>query len=68
MRNPNRIDLFCKTLAELWHLVPDWRFGQLMSNMLGGYVSEKNRDIFFTEDDEMLEYFRQYIEGSYEKE
>lgn len=37
-----------------------------MSNVLGAYVGEKKRDIFFPEDDELLEFFREYFkqEGS----
>lgn len=48
MRDPNRIDEFCKALAEAWHTVPDWRFGQLFMNLPFPY------DPFFMEDDEML--------------
>ena len=66
MRDPDRIDSFCDELARLWHKVPDWRFGQLMSNLLGAYVGETKRDIFFPEDDEMMNFFRKYFnkEGS----
>ena len=59
MRNPNRIDEFCNRLARVWHCVPDWRFGQLMVNMLG----EMNRDPFFPEDDTMIEFFEQYMKN-----
>ena len=61
MRDPKRIDEFCKMLAKCWHKVPDWRFGQLISNVLGQYVAETHRDIFFPEDDEMIEFFRNYF-------
>lgn len=66
MRDPNRIDNFCRMLAYYWHRVPDWRFGQLISNVLGAYVDTTKRDIFFPEDDELLDFFRQYfsMEGS----
>ena len=31
MRDPDRIDAFCKELAKIWKSkVPDWRFGQLV--------------------------------------
>lgn len=63
MRDPKRIDEFCDELKKLWHHVPDWRFGQLMSNMLGAYVDKTRRDIFFPEDDEMMQFFKEYIEG-----
>ena len=61
MRDPNRIKPFCDKLAALWREVPDWRFGQLMSNLLGAYVSETKRDIFFPEDDELMKYFEDYF-------
>lgn len=54
MRDPARIKPFMQKLAQMWQQhVPDWRFGQLMSNFLGFVVAETNRDIFFIEDDEM---------------
>ena len=64
MRDTKRIDEFCDELKALWHCVPDWRFGQLMSNMLGAYVSETGRDIFFPEEPEMMEFFRKYIRSN----
>lgn len=62
MRDPSRIDRFCARLAKAWANVPDWRFGQLISNALGGYGSETGRDIFFSEDDELFDYIKKYIE------
>lgn len=61
MRDINRIDKFCNELAEVWKKVPDWRFGQLMNNVLGQMQSE-GKDIFFPEEDEMIEYFKNYFE------
>lgn len=61
MRDPNRIDKFCANLAKLWHKVPDWRFGQLMSNVLGAYQAETHRDIFFPEDEELMKFFKKYF-------
>lgn len=52
-RDPKRIDSFLKSLGECWKKVPDWRFGQFISNafrMLG-------RDPFFPEDQEMIAFF-----------
>lgn len=57
MRNPKRIDDFCSKLAEYWKLVPDWRFGQLICNVLGTC----NRDPFFYEEDEMLKVFEEFF-------
>ena len=48
MRDPARIEPLMAKLANMWQrYVPDWRFGQLMSNFLGFVVSETHRDIFF---------------------
>ena len=61
MRDVNRIYKFCNELAEIWATqCPDWRFGQMMMNVLGQMSSEK-RDPFFPEEDEMIEYFKKYF-------
>ena len=62
MRDPKRIPVFCNKLAELWGKVPDWRFGQLMSNVLGEYCA-KNGDIFFAEDGEMLQFMENFFKN-----
>lgn len=64
MRDLARIDKFCAQLASLWHLVPDWRFGQFISNVLGAYVGTTKRDIFFPEDDEIMEFMKKYFAES----
>lgn len=51
MRDPERIERVIKKLEKLWHLVPDWRLGQLISNLLG----PGPHDVFFLEDDEWEE-------------
>ena len=61
MRDPNRINEYCDRLKAIWSCVPDWRFGQLMINMLGDFVAETKMDIFFPEDEEMFEYFEKYM-------
>lgn len=57
MRDPKRIDKFCDELKAYWQHVPDWRFGQLMVNVLGTC----KRDPFFYEEDEMLKVFEEYF-------
>lgn len=57
MRDINRIDDFCKKLAEYWKQVPDWRFGQLIINVLGTC----KRDPFFYEEEEMLKIFEDFF-------
>jgi hypothetical protein len=61
MRDPKRIDKFCDELKVIWRRVPDWRFGQLMSNMLGEFVAKTKQDIFFPEDDVIMEFFKEYM-------
>lgn len=61
MRDSKRIDRFCNELKSVWRIVPDWRFGQLMSNMLGAFSQKTEKDFFFAEDEELMEFFIQYI-------
>lgn len=61
MRDPNRITAYCDKLATIWRMVPDWRFGQLMSNLLGAYAGTTKRDIFFPEDEELFKFFEDYV-------
>ena len=70
MRDINRIDKFCEKLAKSWKRVPDWRFGQLMLNLLGQYYNDENRDPFYTEDDEMIKFIEEYTRynGPYPQE
>ena len=55
MRDPERIDEFCEELKKMWQQVPDWRFGQLIVNALGEIQAKEKCDVFFVEDDKMLE-------------
>ena len=58
MRDPKRIYDFCNKLATIWATeCPDWRFGQLIVNVLGTC----KRDPFFYEENEMLEVFEKYF-------
>lgn len=63
MRNKNRIKPFCDTLANIWgENVPQWRFGQLICNVFGEMASA-GRDPFFPEEDEMINYFKNYFKN-----
>ena len=55
-RNPNRLYFFYDELRRI-HMtyVPDWRFGQMMSNIFGTH------DIFYLEEDEILKQIKQYF-------
>ena len=56
MRDKNRIRPFLNKLGDYWEKVPDWRFGQLIVNVLGTC----NIDPFFYEDDDMMEVFEKF--------
>lgn len=63
MRNPDRLDSFYDRLKHLHKkYVPDWRFGQFCSNFFGWLMSEKGVDLFFPEEDKMIEYVEEYLE------
>lgn len=57
MRNKNRIKPFLERLEKVWNEVPDWRFGQLMCNVLNSMPI----DPFHIEDKEMIEYFENFL-------
>lgn len=61
MRNQDRIYKFCNELANIWATeCPDWRFGQLMMNVLGE-MQAGGRDPFFPEEEEMMKFFKKYF-------
>ena len=61
MRDPNRIKPFCDELAELWSNWPDLRFGQIMSNIARYVQMEYRKDMFYMEEDELMEIFRHQL-------
>lgn len=61
MRDPNRINKYCDILKCIWGTCPDMRFGQLMMVLLGAYQSEKQRDPFFPEDEELFAFFAEHV-------
>lgn len=64
MRDPNRLDKFYDEMKEIHKKsFSDWRFGQLISNFLGWLYSVKGRDPFFPEEEDMIEYFREFANG-----
>lgn len=61
MRNPNRIDEFLVKLGEIWKKnCPDWRFGQLMDNVL----NSSDSDPFFLEEPEFLTMMEEFFSES----
>ena len=64
MRDPKRIQPFCNQLADMWRTVPDWRFGQLIVNVLRAFY-ETGQDLFFIEDEELLRFIQKiFYEGA----
>ena len=57
MRDPKRIDTFCKRLADAWKRIPDMRFFQLMEN-----VTMCNNMPFFIEDNEAIKMIEQFVD------
>lgn len=62
MRDVNRLYKFYDELRDI-HMTyfPDWRFGQMITNVLGDWQAKNKRDIFFLEEDEMIQIFRDYV-------
>lgn len=58
MRDPKRITLLLTELSEQWKKFPDWRFGQLIENIKRFYGVD---DLFFIEDDKMLELIKDFM-------
>lgn len=61
MRNSERLDEFYNELCEIHKKhFPMWRFGQLITNVFADWQAKTGRDIFFPEEDEMIQIFRDY--------
>lgn len=58
MRDPKRIKPLLTELSEQWKKFPDWRFGQLIENIKRFYGVD---DLFFIEDDKMLELIKNFM-------
>jgi hypothetical protein len=59
MRDPSRIPRIIENLLELWKEVPDWRFCQLIENVLG---CDRTSCIFHIEDTEFEERLKKFKE------
>ena len=54
MRDPKRIDSYMERLGAVWKKYPDFRFGQLLMNLLGAVQEEVGMDLFYVEDEEFF--------------
>lgn len=62
MRDPDRLNRFYAELRELHKkYCPDWRFGQLCLNFCDWLGYEKKMDLFFPEEDKILEYLGEFL-------
>lgn len=69
MRDINRLDKFYDELKEIHKKnFPMWRFGQMIVNVLADWQAKTKRDIFFPEEDEMIQIFRDYVNKEQEDE
>lgn len=58
MRSPDRIEPFMQLVTKVWkEKCPDWRFGQLMLNILDDIGAQA----FYMEEPEMLQYIEDYF-------
>ena len=57
MRYAGRIKIICEKLENIWQELPDWRLSQLMNNVLA------SKDCFYMEDDEFIDYIKNYIKN-----
>lgn len=58
MRDPKRITPLLTELEKQWKRFPDWRFSQLIENIKRFYGVN---DLFFIEDDKMLELIKNFM-------
>ena len=67
MRDPKRSDDNYDRMKKIHQeKLPDWRFGQLMSNFLG-WLAQQNKMCFYLGDAQMLRYFEEYVDSLFNK-
>ena len=61
MRDPKRLNDFYNELCKIHkEKYTDWRFGQLMCNFIGWYYEKYLRDIFYLEEEDFIEKFKEF--------
>lgn len=59
MRDPNRLDTFYEDLKKIHkEKVPDWRFGQFISNFQSWY----GNDVFYLEENQFMSKLNEFFE------
>lgn len=65
MRDPKRLESFYDEIKKIHkESFPDMREGQFLLNVLGWIHSEKHRDPFFPETDELINLFKEYANSN----
>ena len=64
MRDIARIPRTLEILEHYWLRVPDWRLGQLIENVK---LFSGKEDLFFIEDDELIQLFENFFRDLYWK-
>lgn len=59
MRDPKRIPKILSVLEKIWIKCPDLRLGQIIHN-----AHPSNSDLFYVEDDVMLEALERFLEAA----
>ena len=64
MRNPDRLDSVYAEICRLHkEYLPNWRIGQLWVNFYGWLMNDKGLDMFFPEENRLLEYFIEFVDS-----
>ena len=61
MRDPQRISEVLAQVEELWRLHPDWRLGQLVSN-LAAWADPTRDAVWDLEDDQLVEEIHRHLQ------
>lgn len=60
MRDPSRIPEVLEAVEQLWRLHPDWRLGQLISN-LAAWADPVEGSTYDLEDDELVQEIERHL-------
>lgn len=65
MRSKDRIAPFLDEVRKVWETqLTDMRFGQLMSNLESYAQNNYGRDLFYMEEDELLDLLKEFVKNN----
>ncbi len=64
MRDPNRITEVLEQIEKIWRLHPDWRLGQLLSNLAAWNNPTAREAVWDIEDDVLITEIQKHITQS----